>query len=354
MPTTGASGYDTVPGTSAPGASLTDFSLYVEFVPSASWWTAFNAHGDAGRIRVTESTGATEYARDVLVAPTASKAYLRVKWAGAQSGTPTLRVYPDATGSYVVSDTYGGYAAYDSSWYGYWPLEEDPTGGSGAIKDRTTNARHGTASNMEAGDLGAAKVGNGLTFDGVDEYVDLGAGPTIASAGTLYMSAWILQDFSAFPLSSRTASGTAGYEFLAGAGSVAGLMQARVGTPSTNTADATGLDDAAYHLSVLRLTGSNLELYVDGSIVGSPVAFSSGITPSQNLRIASRATGYFPGGVDDVQVHTSSRSSTWIAYEYTITNGSFWSNSGWTAVGGATATYSGRGIGRGIARGIMR
>lgn len=55
---------------------------------------------------------------------------------------------------------------WDSSFELVMHMAQDPTGGSDAIKDSTSNGNHGTCSNLTAGDLQDATVGKCLNFDG--------------------------------------------------------------------------------------------------------------------------------------------------------------------------------------------
>lgn len=63
-----------------------------------------------------------------------------------------------------------GTGRLDSGLAGYWALDE--TTGSSA-SDSSTSGVTGTLTNMENGDWVAAQVGNGLDFDGTDEYVTI-------------------------------------------------------------------------------------------------------------------------------------------------------------------------------------
>lgn len=70
---------------------------------------------------------------------------------------------------------YPAQEVWDSDFAAVLHMAQDPSGGSGAVKDSTREANHLTMTNMEAADLVDGKVGKALDFDGVDER---GSGPS--------------------------------------------------------------------------------------------------------------------------------------------------------------------------------
>jgi hypothetical protein len=337
MSLTGATGYDSVVGASAPSSSLTDFSLLVSFVPSASWWAAYSA---AGKIRVTDSTGTTEYARDVLGTPSSSLVILRIKWAGAQTGTPSLRVYPNATDSYAASDTYGQYAAYDSNWKGYWPCEESST----AIVDRISGIT-GTATGSTVAFGSTGKVGSGVTLSGSGRF-ELGAVASLNITSNLSLLLWtkptsLGSSQTIIECSDVSGSPFNGYELRVDTdNSKLAYYSNNAGRKASN---ASMIANGTWVHAAVTADGTNDNFFKNGSGWGSVAASGSPSSFTGNRAIGSRPGGVFPyaGVLDDVQIHSAARSSAWIGYEYTITNdaASFWSNSGWTALSTGSPWY---------------
>ncbi len=105
-----------------------------------------------------------------------------------------------------------GNGRLESGLAGYWKLDET-TGSSAA--DASTNANTGTLSNMENGDWIAGQIGNGLDFDGTNEYVSASATPFVShSSGTI--TAWIKSTNGSaaqtiFGISTLASSNYAGY-----------------------------------------------------------------------------------------------------------------------------------------------
>jgi hypothetical protein len=90
------------------------------------------------------------------------------------SGDTTIYMWWGKSGETqpAVGDTYGQYNAYHSSIVGCWSLSEDPTGGAGALKDRTSNQKHGTSTGCVQD--ATAPLGNAVEFDTDTDQVDWG------------------------------------------------------------------------------------------------------------------------------------------------------------------------------------
>lgn len=335
MPLTGATGYDTVVGSSAPSSSLTDFTLYVDFVPSSAWSSAFAAQGgNLGQIRVTSADGSTEYARDVLPGSTSSRIYLRVLWPGAQSGTPTVRVYPDATGSYAASDTYGQYAAYVATLM-YFPMEES----SGNLTNRASGSSATMYGSPTYGQTG--KLGSAIRFDGTSAYA---VAPSLSLASFTAMG-WIsistLGDFY-----QRVFDRIYNGQFAAYVNKTRELGIAVVTTGGSIDVPSTGqyvLSSGFTHVA-WRYQSGRASIFVNGTeswfttsgVSGNMASSSDSIAIGQ--RLSGTPTRYYSGLLDDLHL-CAGVSDAWIGYEYTITNGSFWTDSGWTSLAaGAAAT----------------
>src|SRR3990167_283101 len=80
-------------------------------------------------------------------------------------------------------------AAPTSGLVGYWNFDE----GSGAtVADSSGNGNTGTLTNGPTWTTG--KIGQALSFDGSNDYVDAGTGSSLNLASSLTVSAWIKPD----------------------------------------------------------------------------------------------------------------------------------------------------------------
>ena len=326
MPTTGATGYDTLTGAGYPSATVTDFSLYVQATMSAAWQAAFAAAGaDTGRIRVTDAMG-TEFPRDIL-SYSSGVLSMRVLWSGARGvgDYPVLRVYPDATGSYAVTDTYGGQAAY-SGMDGYWPLDD--------LSNRITGA-NATASGAASGE---GKLGTGYVFDGSGGIVTTDL--TAHAAARTYM-VWAQRVNAGQKNAGRMWEKAEGNDILyTDARSYIYARQRTGGTQAWRVAIPAS-SNQWHHIAVTH-DGSTSDpaIYLNGvAATVSVLSSASGdlVSSSNPYAIGNRASDSarsWNGSLDDVQIHSVVRSAAWIAYEYGITSNptAFWANGGWTSL----------------------
>ena len=76
-----------------------------------------------------------------------------------------------------------------SGLVGYWPMDE--TSGT-SVADLSGNGNTGTMTNMDgATDHVPGVIGNGLDFDGTNDYVNAGSGASLDDLGDMTMCAWI-------------------------------------------------------------------------------------------------------------------------------------------------------------------
>lgn len=351
-----ATGYDVVTGDSAPGSSVTNFSLMLSFDPSTSWWTAYgNGGSDPAKIAVRSSDGATEYPRDILLV-SESLVQIRVGWSGAQSGTPAFRVEPDDdTTDHGDSDTYGRYNAYPSHLECYLTMDE----ASGTLVDRTNNSNDLTTVNTPTyGSTG--KINKALTFDDASsEYA--GRTSAVIAARPLTMMCWFNTNDGAatqclMSLGNSADNNPITYMYLNPTGDyLAAQTRGDTGTPAPFSLTAASWTAGSwFHGAFVSASNTSHSLLLNAA---------NKTTDTQNVPIGTVSrTGvgvlnrlspvfYMSGLIDDAQFHSAALADAWIAYEYTITNdlSSFWSNSGWTAVGGGGSVYEI--VGRGIAGG---
>jgi hypothetical protein len=138
-------------------------------------------HPNRKKIAITTSDGTTQCYVEVERWDDANeKAWLWVKVPSVAYNADTdLYLYYDADQS--NNTTYVGdigstpaQAVWGNSFVGVWHMCQDPSGGSGCIKDSTSNGNDGTpVGSMTSGDLVDGKTGKGIQFDGSDDCIDL-------------------------------------------------------------------------------------------------------------------------------------------------------------------------------------
>jgi RHS repeat-associated protein len=219
-------------------------------------------------------------------------------------------------------------AVWESSYKGVWHLDENPTTVGAPITDSTSNAYNGTPyGSMPASASSVAKIGQGLSFDGSNDYVDLGFAQNINSlTNNFTVSAWVR---------STNLSGTRRFISAGRATSSNGFGFGTYGTyprfstyGKKNYTRSTVLAVNIWAKLDAVMQNNNVLFYRNGVYLGS-VSYSSGgiANTDDTLRLgASTLTGFptvaelFVGSLDEVRVSQSVRPQTWIQAEYNNQN----------------------------------
>ncbi len=245
-------------------------------------------------------------------------AWVRLPSVNAYSASSNTVIYIYYGNSSITTSTQNATGVWDSNFKGVWHLKET-TGGSGAIKDSTSNANNGTDTNSPT--LGAAgQIGNAISFNGTNNYLDAGNLASLQFTGNITLSAWIkptsLSDYK-FYLSKYDYNDT-GYDLgVMANGSVAATFR---NLAHNDGFSSTGLIHAGSWQHVVVVQNSSncyASFYINGafdSTLTNQYCFSN---PSTNFQIGSRAAAiFFPGSIDEVRISNITRSADWIKAEY--------------------------------------
>lgn len=224
----------------------------------------------------------------------------------------------------------------DSGLTAYWRLDE--TTGSTA-SDSSTNANNATLSNMENGDWVTGQIGNGLDFDGSNEYVSASASP-IASHSSGTITAWIKSTNGSaaqtiFGFSTTASSDYAGF---LGTNSV-GKLQFRIKGNGSDLINC-GVTDSGSSAQVaasgtwtfvaITNDGTGKKMYKNGSLqgtdCGSDTTWLSALSAQPPVDasigawlVAGAPQSLFQGSIDEVRVYNRAFSSEEIGQLYRLT-----------------------------------
>lgn len=243
-----------------------------------------------------------------------------------------IRMYFD--NSHADNDTYIGEVtstAAQSVWaseiknrYG---LAQDPTGGTGAIKDSTINARHGTsAGTMTSGDLVNTVIGKGLDFDGLDDKISI---PNCAEIELANIDTTI----SAFiKVTGANTGNTWRGIFSQGDTAYQGYFL-RLGTSVSSSSlnlfhfygngsawkETTGSLiplNTGYHVAAVYEIGGTLKLYINGVLDQTSSFASARVSDTDSVaRIGEgwpSGGRFFKGIISEVRVEHTARSAAWL------------------------------------------
>jgi hypothetical protein len=281
---------------------------------------------DANRkkIAVTTSDGTSQCYIEVESWNTANgQAWLWVKVPNINNASDTsIYLYYDVTHSdntNYVGDPNSTPAenVWDSNFKGVWHLSET-IGGTGAIQDSTSNNNDGSDNGSPT--LGATgKRDNAISFDGIDDYVNIANSASLQFTSSLTIEAWIHPESfgsgSDVDIVLRKGEGNPNDWQLA-------IHDQRIGLRIEEN-DDTGLDGSTF-LTATTLcyiagtwNGSIRRVYLNGSEDGSGSKTESIIPDIRDVYIGGRAsTDLLTGIIDEVRASSTTRSIAWIKASY--------------------------------------
>jgi len=320
--------------------SLNNFPVYVDLadLTTSFWSTVINGGGD---IRVTTDEAAPqELAREVVSASTTlqtGELHFKANFINKDADVSFRIYYNGIDADYRTDQMYGAENVWTNSYDAVWHLEEDPSGGAGAIKDSTANGHDGTSSGlMTTSDSVAGEIGRAVDFDGSDDYIDFGT--TLDLHDSFYLSTWIrahtdtgAHDGSSLGNNIVIKGGGAGdppynkqftmYD-INGDGDtnpVVGWFSESGGTNDFADGGGDFIEFNQWYYVAAGFDGTDLSLYKDDAVVHGPSSMSNPTAESTNFRIADGSTlgDYFDGYIDEMRLSSVSRSAAWIKAEYT-------------------------------------
>ena len=192
----------------------------------------------------------------------------------------------------------------------HWDFDE---GKGGVLRDTSGNANHGKIHGAKWAECGLGRQGGkgyALKFDGLDDYVDCGSGPSLNITGPITLEAWVFPETA-----SPGEPGIVGkfYDSYA-------LTYYKGGcwwyiSKGGNSALAPVEIGSWQHIAG-TFDGKTLKLYVNGRLKSSRVSKFKSIHPGKNFFIgcivgnptaqdpAYHATAHFNGMIDEVRVWT--------------------------------------------------
>jgi hypothetical protein len=204
---------------------------------------------------------------------------------------------------------------------GLWLFNE---GGGGTAYDLSGQRNHGTLTNMANPPTQTSGwCGGGLSFDGVDDYVDCGNPVSLNITGTITVSAWVnitsQKDYAPIIL-----KGYAGLSTVVGGYMLrlnpSGKMLFRIATTiSTYEAESSAISFSTWHYVVGVYDHTNVSIYVDGVKTVGDTCIQDIKNSSYNLefgRDAYSSLRQFGGIIDDVRIYNRALSAAEVRQLY--------------------------------------
>lgn len=305
---------------------LTDFPLLVAWNNDTDLETS-KVQSDLDDVRFYDSSGNLLKFEidDFEIDGTDSTARIWVK-------KPTLYASPSGSDNKIWM--YYGYASaangedaanvWDSNFKGVWHCQEDPSGSAPQILDSTSNNNDGTSNgSMTSGDSVSGIVGNGLDFDGSNDYIDVGdAIESTDNSGKLTLEVWLngnsLAAWDAIVGKDQGVGGNDSDWGLWLQGSKKPDIWGTFGSYKNLLTGTTVLANGTDYYIAFASGASDHELYVNGASEATETSSGAwaNVTNNPNMTIGRvRSNTYNINGViSEVRVSAERRSDAWIKF----------------------------------------
>jgi len=323
-------------------SSLTNFPVYVDLATMSSGFFS-NVQSDGGDIRVTQSDGTTEVAREITALDIASSTgELHFKAPSVSSSTDTeFYIYYGNNGAsnYADSNTYGMHNVWTNGFTGVWLLHE---GSGDTIYDRTSNERDGV---VDDGSINWISTPFGTAIDVSNASIAIDGQQGLSGDQPFTTSLWIKSDGSGgnAVMSVNYAEAHRGVDFWQ---SGSGIQQHIIHEWSNDALKAGGDSGSAnfidkfdnnWHRVVSTYDGSKspsgMNMYTDGLHQGQDVQNNSLSSNDVSRNVPTRLNGRNDDEstpeasnilsdlqVFDFRVAIKERSQPWISAEYSNQN----------------------------------
>ena len=297
----------TIDHTKVSGGPLTNFPVLINLSSDAN--LSSHAQSSGNDILFTASDGSTKLNHEIQTYTSGTGAliaWVQVSSLSSSADTVLYMYY----GNSGASNQQNATGVWDSTFVGVWHLNQT-TGGSGAIKDSTSNANHGTNNGTltlgSAGEIGndAVAFGGGYISFGTSSLFNFGAANYTAEL-------WAKGGTGSQDVFAKDKDkGVNGFFYSTG-----------TAYDSWDPGAAIGTQDANWHLLVLARagTGNNQFFqYYDGAAgTTATTTDSSNMTSTYALTLGSSAAQEFPytGSIAELRLSNVARSSGWVSTEY--------------------------------------
>jgi hypothetical protein len=255
--------------------------------------------GATDAISITSSVGATQRAWsgsgvytlwDTSIQDQGGTAKVQVNSGTSVSGNGTNFVFNSAC-NFTNNNT-----SLTNGLVGYWPMEEN-TGTTTA--DMSGNGNTGTLTGTPS--WGTGQIGNGINFDGVDDYIstadiDYGAGNSI-SVSVWFKFTTCGNDGYCYIVAKSLFLGDTPYTLYT---VTAGNICFTVNTAISQVCSSGTYNNGVWHYAVATFDGSTGRIYVDGVNVGN-LGFSP--TSNNNVVTMSDSGRKFTGTLDEIRIY---------------------------------------------------
>lgn len=316
----------TIDASMTPNSDQTNFPVLIYKASDTDF--AADAQADADDFVFTASDGITKLDHEIEKFNSSTGelvAWVEIPTLANASNTVIYVYYGNAS----ASNQENASGTWNSDYKGVWHMAEDPSittdgdcgGGTAEECDSTSNNSDGDSNGtMTSGDLVAGQIGNGLDFDGTDDYINVPHTASINFNDTLTAELWVKGNSpnNSYGRIIWKGEGVTGWQLTVS--NTGPNLHFRVdtsgGVNQTKTLN-TVFDGSWYHV-VLVLDSGTVKIYKNSSLdVNSTYTHGAGFAETGSaLRFAFGVSTYLAGQLDEVRVSSVVRDANWITTSY--------------------------------------
>jgi hypothetical protein len=198
-----------------------------------------------------------------------------------------------------------------SGLVGLWSFNGPDLSGT-TVYDRSGQGNNGTLTNGPT--ITEGRVGQALSFDGVDDYVNVGSASSLnVAAGDFSLCAWFKTTGTEEDMIGKGAS-TGGYLLMSYLTKLRGHVWT---TTSANTIDSVAVvNDGSWHFGCQTVDSTKIYLYIDGildnsqNLTGTKTGNSNLVGIGCRIGNGCSASQHFIGTLDEVRIYNRALSAT--------------------------------------------
>ncbi|MCP4716290.1 MAG: DUF2341 domain-containing protein, partial [Deltaproteobacteria bacterium] len=222
----------------------------------------------------------------------------------------------------VTESTQNAATVWDANHAGVWHLDESGSGQNNEFTDSTANdnsGQGGGGNSVLVPTQTSGAVDDGQDFDGTGDYIDCGSGTSLdLKASSMTAECWLKYDS---PPSSRMCvfskgGETDGYRIFL---EIDGTISFDLTGQTYSLSSAAALTQGSWQHVAARYNGSDMRLWLNGTLDSNRLNRPPSINSSTaSLLIGRDAAGSSPfnGGIDELRISGSARTSCWIETAY--------------------------------------
>jgi hypothetical protein len=309
---------------------LTDFPVLVSLTAADVDFDKIKANGADIRFVDDDNSPLAYEIEDWDDGAETAKVWVKVQQLDQLSNTDYIHMYYNNTAASDAQNAAGVWTAGT----GVWHLDDDPgPGGANDIKDSDATPNNGTAeASMTSGDLVTGQIGNGIDFDGGDDFIDFASTDV---GDTFTISAWIKPDSTGTSIqtiaaNSGSGANTDGFRFfINSSGTEDGRILFETGNGGASNTAKTAVNvinfDEWNHIAVeVDRAGGTATVYHNGVDVTDSNTIRTDFNTVSDWEIGRMEGGLeFKGAIDEFRITSAARSADWIEASCLSQNSTF-------------------------------